>query len=161
MTDMPHPESCPLDLTRRHFLGGMTMGLGAAALGTLSTSAAADPLAGGGPHFAPRAKRIIFLFQSGGPSQLDLFDHKPRLVQENGQELPDSVRKGQRLTGMSGNQSILPLAGAQFKFDRHARTGGWFSELVPHTAANAEVVQEKVEDAAIVARPATRVTSNE
>ncbi len=87
------------------------------------------------PHFAPRAKRIIYLFQSGGPSQLDLFDHKPALQDRNGQELPDSVRQGQRLTGMSGNQASLPMAGAQFKFQRHGECGMWVSELLPRTAA--------------------------
>ncbi|MCP4937715.1 MAG: DUF1501 domain-containing protein, partial [Phycisphaeraceae bacterium] len=87
------------------------------------------------PHFAPRAKRIIYLFQSGGPSQLDLFDHKPALQDRNGQELPDSVRQGQRLTGMSGNQASLPMAGAQFKFERHGECGMWVSELLPRTAA--------------------------
>ena len=103
------------DLTRRHFLSQMTMGVGAMALGGLS---AAQPVVDsrnahhGLPHFAPKAKRIIYLFQSGGPSQLDLFDYKPILEAQNGLELPDSVRRGQRLTGMSGNQSTLPLAGA-------------------------------------------------
>ena len=87
------------------------------------------------PHFAPRAKRIIYLFQSGGPSQLDLFDHKPALQDRNGEELPDSVRQGQRLTGMSGNQASLPMAGAQFKFRRHGECGMWVSELLPRTAA--------------------------
>ena len=87
------------------------------------------------PHFAPRAKRIIYLFQSGGPSQLDLFDHKPALQDRNGEELPDSVRQGQRLTGMSGNQASLPMAGAQFKFQRHGECGMWVSELLPRTAA--------------------------
>ena len=87
------------------------------------------------PHFAPRAKRIIYLFQSGGPSQLDLFDHKPALQDRNGQELPDSIRQGQRLTGMSGNQASLPMAGAQFKFERHGECGMWVSELLPRTAA--------------------------
>ena len=87
------------------------------------------------PHFAPKAKRIIYLFQSGGPSQLDLFDHKPALQDRNGQELPDSVRQGQRLTGMSGNQASLPMAGAQFKFERHGECGMWVSELLPRTAA--------------------------
>ena len=72
--------------------------------------------------------------QSGGPSQLDLFDHKPLLQERNGQELPDSIRQGQRLTGMSGNQSSLPLAGAQFDFKQHGSNGLWVSELLPHTA---------------------------
>ncbi len=96
---------------------------------------AARSVARAAPHFAPAAKRIIYLFQSGGPSQLDLFDHKPTLRQRNGEELPESVRQGQRLTGMSGNQASLPLAGAQFKFRRHGESGMWVSELLPRTAA--------------------------
>ncbi|MCA9171588.1 MAG: DUF1501 domain-containing protein, partial [Planctomycetales bacterium] len=86
-------------------------------------------------HFPPRAKRIIFLFQSGGPSQLDLFDYKPLLNQLHGQELPAEVRMGQRLTGMSGNQSQLPLVGSPYKFQQHGECGAWVSELLPHTAA--------------------------
>ena len=130
-----------LDVTRRHFLNRLSVGFGALALGSLI-----DPTSGGapgssgpllqptGPHFAPRAKRVIYLFQSGGPSQLDLFDYKPMLERHNGEELPDSIRRGQRLTGMSGNQSSLPLAGAQFKWNRHGESGAWVSELLPHTA---------------------------
>ncbi|MCH2133205.1 MAG: DUF1501 domain-containing protein [Phycisphaerales bacterium] len=140
-------EPIQLDLlgeTRRHFLSNMTMGLGAMALGSLAGTSLAETVGQAArpgvenvfkpPHFAPRAKRIIFLFQSGGPSQLDLFDYKPLLEKHNGRELPDSIRQGQRLTGMSGNQSTLPLAGAQFAFNRHGRCGAWVSELLPHTA---------------------------
>jgi len=87
-----------------------------------------------GPHVEPKVRRVVSLFQSGGPSQLDLFDHKPLLQELNGTQLPDSVRQGQRLTGMSGNQSSLPLAGAQFDFARHGECGAWVSELLPHTA---------------------------
>ncbi len=83
-------------------------------------------------HHAPRAKRIIYLFQSGGPAQQDLFDYKPVLNEMHGQELPDSVRGGQRLTGMSVNQSSLPLAGSAFKFAQHGSSGAWLSELLPH-----------------------------
>ena len=75
---------------------------------------------------------------SGGPSQLDLFDYKPLLNQMNGQDLPDSVRRGQRLTGMSANQATLPMAGSIFKFARHGQCGAWVSELLPHTAAIAD-----------------------
>ena len=85
-------------------------------------------------HFAPRAKRVIYLFMSGGPSQLDMFDYKPLLNEKNGEELPDSVRQGQRLTGMSGNQASLPLAGSIFRFDQQGKSGVWVSELLPHTA---------------------------
>jgi hypothetical protein len=89
-------------------------------------------------HHAAKAKRVIYLFQSGGPSQIDLFDHKPRLNEETGKELPDSVRKGQRLTGMSGNQASLPLVGSPFKFSQHGQSGQWISELLPNTAKVAD-----------------------
>ncbi|PWU11291.1 MAG: sulfatase [Verrucomicrobia bacterium] len=85
-------------------------------------------------HFPPKAKRVIYLFMAGGPSQLETFDYKPLLNQRNGQDLPESVRMGQRLTGMSGNQATLPLAGSIFKFQQHGKNGLWVSELLPHTA---------------------------
>src|SRR5688572_21858676 len=128
--------------SRRHFLSRSALGIGGAALSTLlnNEAPAATPFKGilDAPHFAPRAKRIIYLFMSGGPSQLDLFDHKPLLNQMNGQDLPASVRMGQRLTGMSGNQATLPLAGSLFKFARHGRSGATVSELLPHTAKVAD-----------------------
>ena len=120
MCDAHDPS--PFDLTRRHFLSGVGMGIGAMALGGLEARGMADSTVLA-PHYPGKAKRVIFLFQSGGPSQLDLFDHKPLLQDHNGQELPDSVRQGQRLTGMSGNQSSLPLAGSLFAFDRHGQCG--------------------------------------
>ena len=82
----------------------------------------------------PRVKRVIYLFQSGGPSQLELFDYKPLLRTMNGEQLPDSVRKGQRLTGMTAFQRSFPLAGSQFEFARHGKSGTYVSELLPHTA---------------------------
>jgi hypothetical protein len=85
-------------------------------------------------HVPPRAKRIIYLFMAGGPSQMETFDYKPVLTQRNGEQLPDSVRQGQRLTGMSGNQASLPLAGSRFGFSRHGANGTWVSDLLPHTA---------------------------
>ena len=85
-------------------------------------------------HFAPKAKRVIYLFQSGGPSQLELFDHKPLLNQLRGQELPESVRMGQRLTGMTSGQSSFPLAGSFYKFNQHGQSGAWLSELLPYTS---------------------------
>ncbi len=130
-------------LNRREFLRKSGMGLGALALGSLmnplgaSASGIPGPGSGGilgAPHFTPRAKRVIYLFQSGGPSQFETFDYKPLLEKMNGEELPASVRKGQRLTGMSAGQSSLPLAGSQFKFERHGKSGQWVSELMPHTA---------------------------
>ncbi len=123
-----------LALTRRHFF--QRAGVGAAALWTLlqgETAANAEASAGL-PHFAPRAKRIIYLFQSGAPSQLDLFDHKPGLTAMGGKELPDSVRRGQRLTGMTSTQANFPLAPSLFRFARHGKSGAWVSELLPHTA---------------------------
>jgi uncharacterized protein (DUF1501 family) len=124
-------------LDRRAFLGRCGMGLGAAALWNLLTrDASAAPLEGvlKAPHHAPKAKRIIYLFMSGGPSQHDLFDYKPLLNKMNGQDLPASVRKGQRLTGMSAHQATLPLAGSIFKFARHGKSGAWVSDLMPRTA---------------------------
>ena len=131
-------------LSRRECLNRLALGLGGLALGellgqaapTVAAAAAADAPAG--VHFAPKAKRVIYLFQSGGPSQLDLYDFKPLLNQRHGEQLPDSVRRGQRLTGMSGNQSSIPLAGSPFKFKQHGQSGAWLSELLPHTARVAD-----------------------
>ena len=128
------------EVTRRHFLSKLTTGIGGAALASLLPRGMAK--AGSKElgeqliaNFAPKAKRVIYLFMSGGPAQQDLFDYKPKLNELNGQELPDEVRGGQRLTGMSGNQSSLPLAGSQFKFKQHGESGAWVSELMPHTAS--------------------------
>jgi len=126
--------------SRRQFLNRFGLGLGGIALGHLLTPARA--LAGsapdhgllGAPQFAPKAKRVIYLFMAGGPSQLETFDYKPLLNERNGQDLPASVRMGQRLTGMSGNQAVLPLAGSLYKFGQHGANGTWVSELLPHTA---------------------------
>lgn len=127
-------------LSRRGFLQKAGMGFGAIALAQLMQAdgllgvPGETALAPPAPHFAPRAKRVIYLFQSGGPSQLDLFDYKPLLNERNGEQLPDSVRQGQRLTGMSANQSSIPMAGSIFKFAQHGQSGAWMSELLPHTA---------------------------
>ena len=91
-----------------------------------------------GIHFAPKAKRVIFLFQSGGPSQMDLFDYKPTLNVRHGEELPKSIRGNQRLTAMSGNQASLPLAGSPFMFKQHGDSGAWLSDILPHTARIAD-----------------------
>src|SRR5579871_1527718 len=117
------------------------MGLGAAALWQLlARDGEAAPAQGilGAPHHPPRAKRIIYLFMSGGPSQHDLFDYKPLLNERNGQDLPASVRMGQRLTGMSAHQATFPLAGSIFKFARHGKSGAWLSDLMPWTAKVAD-----------------------
>ena len=130
-------------LSRRECLNRLGLGLGGLALAQLlgrpaHAAPAANVPAGGGLHFAPKAKRIIYLFQSGGPSQLDLLDPKPLLNQRHGEQLPDSVRGGQRLTGMSGNQSSIPIAGSPFAFQRHGKSGNAFSELLPWTAKVAD-----------------------
>jgi hypothetical protein len=129
---------------RRTFLNRMGMGLGGIALAEMlnsQVSAAADVVDRGvlgKPHFPPKAKRVIYLFMSGGPSQVDLFDYKPLLNQRHGEQLPDSVRGGQRLTGMSGNQSSIPLVGSPFQFKQYGQSGAWISNLLPHTASIAD-----------------------
>jgi len=107
--------------------------LGTTAAGLLGRTALADGLSGL-PHFAPKAKRIIWLFQSGGPSQLELFDYKPQIEKLYKQDLPESVRKGQRLTTMSASQSSFPMVPARYKFAQHRQSGAWVSELLPYTA---------------------------
>jgi len=133
------PDTSAL-ISRRQMLARCGLGLGGIALGNLLNpgSALASPAPFAAPHFAPKAKRVIFLFMSGGPSQMELFDYKPMLNKLNGQELPDSVRQGQRLTGMSANQSSLPVAGSVFDFAQHGQSGAWISELLPHTATIAD-----------------------
>jgi hypothetical protein len=128
-----------LMLTRRHFFGRATGGIGAAALASLlAREAGAAGGLPGLPHFAPRARRVIYLFQSGAPSQMDLFDPKPALLDRRGTELPDSVRNGQRLTGMTATQASFPVAPSMFRFAQHGRSGAWVSELLPHTARVAD-----------------------
>ncbi len=86
------------------------------------------------PHFAPKAKRIIYLFQNGAPSQLESFDYKPLLTKMAGQDLPESIRNGQRLTGMTASQTKFPLVGSHFSFAQHGKNGAWVSELFPNMA---------------------------
>jgi hypothetical protein len=140
-------DTHPCALSRRHFLVQGGAGLGAIALATLlgeEAHAVAPPAPQyigalpGLPHHRARAKRVIYLFQSGAPSQMDLFDPKPRLEELRGKELPDSVRKGQRLTGMTSTQSSFPIAPSKFRFRRHGTSGAWVSELLPHTAKVAD-----------------------
>ncbi|HQZ28655.1 MAG: DUF1501 domain-containing protein [Verrucomicrobiales bacterium] len=128
----------PFSMSRREALTRFGGGLGSLALGGLLNPASASIPSPSYLTSAPKAKRVIYLFQSGGPSQMDLFDYKPKLNEEQGKELPDSLRKGQRLTGMSGNQSSLPLVGSPFQFTQHGESGTWMSELLPHTAAIAD-----------------------
>lgn len=147
-------------LDRRNFLTKTSMGLGAIALGSLlNTDKAFAAVKNGAldasspdallksynknrlglPHHLPKAKRIVYLFQSGGPSQLEMWDYKPKLKNMFGQDLPDSVRQGQRLTAMSAEQTTFPMAPSIFDFQQHGETGTWVSELLPYTA---EVVDE-------------------
>ncbi len=138
-------------LSRRRLLNRFGMGLGGIALANIVNPARLLASHAGGPagqdrgvlgghlHHPAKAKRVIYLFMAGGPSQIETFDHKPVLIRRNGEQLPDSVRQGQRLTGMSGNQSSLPLAGSQFGFGQHGRNGTWVSDLLPRTA---QVVDE-------------------
>ena len=116
-----------LNMTRRHLLGGLG---GAAMASLLGKGEVVDAKA----HIAPRAKRVVYLFQAGGPSQHELFDPKPRLRELQGQELPSHIRSGQRLTGMSSRQASFPLVGSRWDFARHGQSGAWVSELLPHTA---------------------------
>ncbi len=117
-----------LNLQRRQFIQGGGLSLGGLALSSLMNDASAVT------GRAPKAKRIIYLFMHGGPSQLDLFDHKPGLKKLHGQELPASVRGDQRLTGMTSGQKSLPITSSMFRFARHGQSGAWVSELLPHTA---------------------------
>jgi len=139
-------------LDRRHFLTKTSLGLGSLALGSLL--GAGKLLADTGakpavalsdedlqrqildslPHFAPKAKRVVYLFMSGGPSQFETYDYKPKLADMFGQDLPASVRGGQRLTAMSANQSIFPIVPSIYKFDKHGQSQTWVSELLPYTA---------------------------
>lgn len=126
----------PLAVTRRHFLSRMGQGIGAAALASLFDRDAfgATVAAPAFPNFAPKAKRVIYLFMSGGPSHLDLFDYKPKLGEMHGKDLPPEVRGAQRLTGMSANQASFPVAGSKFDFKQYGQSGAWVSSLLPHTA---------------------------
>lgn len=132
--------------SRREFLTKSAMGIGALGLasllnptslsaGTANTDSNGLP---GMPHFVSKAKRVIYLFQSGAPSQMDLFDPKPLLNKMYGEELPDSIRLGQRLTGMTAGQTSFPLAGSLFNFKQHGQSGAWMSELLPYQSKIAD-----------------------
>src|SRR4051812_22336296 len=128
----------PLLLTRRHFFGRSATGIGAAALASLlrSQSAVGNPQSAiGNTHFPARAKRVISLFMSGGPSHIDLFDYKPQLQKLHSTELPASVRMGQRVTGMTSGQKSFPCVAPMFAFAQHGQTGTWVSELLPNMAS--------------------------
>ena len=143
-----------LQQTRRQFFGATGVRLGGAALGLLAASARGaapiskvpaavpvervQPPLKGLPHFAPKAKSIIYLHMNGGPSQIDLWDYKPKLVEQFDKDLPDSIRKGQRITTMTSGQARLPVAPSMFKFAQHGKCGTWVSELLPHTAKHVD-----------------------
>ncbi len=126
-------EEGRLLITRRHFFSRSAQGIGVAALGSLLSDDARAAT-----HFPPKAKRVIYLFQHGAPSQLDLFDYKPDLLRRRGEDLPDSVRGGQRLTGMTAYQTKFPTAPTVFKFAPQGKSGLWLSELLPHTGKVAD-----------------------
>ena len=133
-----------LHLTRRQLFGLTAKGIGGAALAALlkpdlfaASEESRDPRTGGLiglPHFAPKVKRVIYLHQSGGPSQFETFDYKPALNKLHGTELPDSVRNGQRITGMTSNQTAFPCVKSIYKFNQHGQSGAWVNELLPYTA---------------------------
>ena len=146
MTDFENHH--PLQFSRRAFLTKAGTGVGLAALGSLlpgclnsepsPTSISSFKGILDKPHHFPKAKRIIYLFQSGGPAHLELFDYKPLLKKREGEDLPDSIRQGQRLTGMTANQKAFPLKSAHYNFKQHGESGAWVSELLPHTAKIAD-----------------------
>ena len=117
-----------LDLTRRQLFGRASAGIGTAALASLLVENQAFTA----PHFAPKTKRVIYLFMHGGPSQLDLFDYKPGLKKLHGQEFPSSVLGDQRLTGMTSGQKSKPITSSLFQFRQHGQSGAWMSELLPN-----------------------------
>lgn len=138
-------------MNRRAFMSKASIGIGTAALssllgcnlfrgseGGLTMADGSGIGVLGAPHFAPKAKRIIYLFQSGGPSQLELFDYKPLLNKIRGQDLPESIRQGQRLTGMTSGQDAFPLVGSLFPFQQYGQSGAWISDLLPYTAKIAD-----------------------
>src|SRR5687768_3672276 len=136
-------------ITRRALLGRTATGIGTAALAQLlggdmlraatnvTAPGDADPL-GSLPHFPPKAKRVIYLFQNGAPSHVDLFDYKPKLKEWHGKEIPEEIRGGKRLSTMTGNQKAKPVLGEITKFARHGQSRAWVSDFLPHTAGIAD-----------------------
>jgi hypothetical protein len=160
-----HPiDECVLAETRRQFFARGARGLGVAALATvfgrdsLSAAPATSREATGGlpglPHFAPKAKRAIYLHMVGGPSQMDLYDYKPVMKDWFDKDLPESVRNGQRLTTMTATQSSFPVAPSIFKFAQYGGNGAWVSELLPYTA-------KMVDDMAIIRTMHTEAINHE
>ena len=147
MEDQMYSLGCQMN--RRHFFSKLSVGIGGAALASLlgcaqtgRDQAAASAFRGllAAPHIAPKARRVIYLFQSGGPSQLELFDYKPDLTRLRGEDLPASVRMGQRLTGMTAYQKSFPLAPSIYPFEQWGESGSWISSLLPHTGAIADEI---------------------
>jgi hypothetical protein len=132
-------RECDLMSTRRQLFGRAVNGIGTAALAWLTARTAFGGKGlPGFPNFKPRAKRVIYLHQSGAPSQMDLFDPKPQLADHFADELPESIRRGQRLTGMTSNQTKFPVAPSKYRFARYGKAGTWLCELLPHTAKVAD-----------------------
>ncbi|PCJ97408.1 MAG: sulfatase [Flavobacteriaceae bacterium] len=138
-------DESPLKANRRHFFSQLSVGIGSLALGSLlipdlfkggQGSIASQPI--GIPHFAPKAKRVIYLFQSGAPSQLESFDYKPTLKKRMGEDLPESIRNGQRLTGMTSGQDKFPLMPSFAGFKQYGDSGAWISDFFPYTAKIAD-----------------------
>ena len=138
-------EQYQLEMTRRQLLSRSSKFIGAAALTSLLAQdgvLADNPVPGGGdirgipglPHFAPKAKRVIYLFMAGGPSHIDTFDYKPDLRKIHGKELPESIRQGQRLSTMTSGQKSFPCVAPMFEFKRHGKHGTWVSEILPKVA---------------------------
>jgi hypothetical protein len=131
-----------LNSNRRRFLYRLSLSIGSVALGSLLIPdlfkerrlEEGDRLISGAPHFAPKAKRVIYLFQNGAPSQLESFDYKPKLREMRGEDLPESIRGGQRLTGMTANQDSFPLVGSFSDFKQYGEARAWISDLFPYTA---------------------------
>ncbi|MDP6356262.1 MAG: DUF1501 domain-containing protein, partial [Planctomycetota bacterium] len=131
---MDRPLTDPLELTRRQFFSRTSTGIGTMALASLTNPSLFAGGIGGFPNFAPKAKRAIYLLQSGAPSQMDLFDYHESYEKLRGTELPNSIRGGQRLTGMTSRQKSFPIASPIFEFKQHGQSGAWVSDLMPHIA---------------------------
>src|ERR1700744_76910 len=134
-----------LGMNRRKFLSGLSIGIGSVALGSLlipdlfsGIGSGDNDFIPGIPNFAPKAKRVIYLFQDGAPSQLESFDYKPKLREMMGQELPPSVRGGQILTGMTALQKSFPLVGSYYDFKQYGQSKAWVSDLFPHIGSIAD-----------------------
>ena len=134
----PHDEAVHVE-TRRQLLGRSAYGIGALALNALgATTGKVTGALPGLPHFAPKAKRIIYLHMVGAPPQMDLLDYKPKMAEWYDKDLPESIRQGQRLTTMTSGQARFPIAPSVFKFAQHGKSGAWMSELIPNMAKMAD-----------------------